>query len=394
MYPHGGSYNHGCEAIVKTTAKLMQEIQPEFKNNATLLSYRTDEDKKFGVDEYCRILPHLAPVKRLSPTYFKGLFKRHILGDQTYFDRAAFKNLTSKSDKDTLALSIGGDNYCYGIPKEIYFMNQLSRGQQAKTVLWGCSIEPSAMDDEMLEDLKKYDLIFARESITYGALKANGLTNMRLCPDPAFLLEPEEVPLPDNFIPGQTIGINMSPLITKYELQEGVAFKNFQNLIKDILEKTPYHISLIPHVMWDHNDDRIPLKKLYESLGDKSRVSFIAADNTYNCSQLKYVIGQCKAFIPARTHASIAAYSQEVPTLVVGYSVKAKGIAKDLFGTEEGYVLPVQDLKTPEDLSKEFFEFMDKAKSVKGHLAKILPAYKKSIKQEAKVLNKLKIYTR
>ena len=49
-------------------------------------------------------------------------------------------------------------------------------------------------------------------------------------------------------------------------------------------------------------------------------------------------------FIGARTHATIAAYSSCVPTLVVGYSIKARGIAKDLFGTDEGYVLPVQAL--------------------------------------------------
>ena len=49
-----------------------------------------------------------------------------------------------------------------------------------------------------------------------------------------------------------------------------------------------------------------------------------------------------------------AAYSSGVPTLVVGYSVKARGIARDLFGTEDDYVLPVQSLKTPDDLTAAF----------------------------------------
>jgi polysaccharide pyruvyl transferase WcaK-like protein len=44
-------------------------------------------------------------------------------------------------------------------------------------------------------------------------------------------------------------------------------------------------------------------------------------------------------------HASIAAYSSQVPTLVIAYSVKARGIAQDIFGTEKGYVIPVQNLK-------------------------------------------------
>lgn len=58
--------------------------------------------------------------------------------------------------------------------------------------------------------------------------------------------------------------------------------------------------------------------------------------------------------IAARTHASIAAYSQAVPTLVVGYSVKALGIATDLFGTSDNYVIPVQNLKRTDDLRNAF----------------------------------------
>ncbi len=62
-----------------------------------------------------------------------------------------------------------------------------------------------------------------------------------------------------------------------------------------------------------------------------------------------------------RTHATIAAYSTGVPTLVVGYSVKARGIARDLFGTEDGYVLPVQQLKESDELTKHSFACMKSA---------------------------------
>ena len=58
-----------------------------------------------------------------------------------------------------------------------------------------------------------------------------------------------------------------------------------------------------------------------------------------NCRQQKYIISQCAYFIGASTPSTIAAYSTGVPTLVVGYSVKAKGIAKDLFGTYDNLSL-------------------------------------------------------
>lgn len=91
--------------------------------------------------------------------------------------------------------------------------------------------------------------------------------------------------------------------------------------------------------------------------------------------ELKYIISQCSFFVGARTHATIAAYSSCVPTLVVGYSVKARGIARDLFGTEDGYVLPVQSLNESGQLTQTFRELYEKRMSVESHLQKIVPDY-------------------
>ena len=48
-----------------------------------------------------------------------------------------------------------------------------------------------------------------------------------------------------------------------------------------------------------------------------------------------------------------------VPTLVVGYSVKARGIARDLFGNEQNYLISAQKIKQPEEL-KEAFMWIEK----------------------------------
>ena len=80
-------------------------------------------------------------------------------------------------------------------------------------------------------------------------------------------------------------------------------------------------------------------------------------------------------FVGARTHATIAAYSSCVPTLVLGYSVKSRGIARDLFGNEENYVLPVQSLQEPDELTKHFRWLVGHEKEIKDHLEKIMPEY-------------------
>jgi colanic acid/amylovoran biosynthesis protein len=69
----------------------------------------------------------------------------------------------------------------------------------------------------------------------------------------------------------------------------------------------------------------------YSEFGDSVRI----LPNTLNASQLKQVISQLRFFIGARTHATIAALSSGVPTVSIAYSVKAKGINKDIFGNED-----------------------------------------------------------
>ena len=56
------------------------------------------------------------------------------------------------------------------------------------------------------------------------------------------------------------------------------------------------------------------------------------------------IISKCRFFVVARTHATIAAYSTGVPTIVISYSVKSRGIARDLFGDEKGYAVSWKSL--------------------------------------------------
>ena len=76
--------------------------------------------------------------------------------------------------------------------------------------------------------------------------------------------------------------------------------------------------------------------------------------------ELKGYISKCSFFVGARTHSTIAAYSSGVPTLVIGYSVKSRGIATDLFGSYENYVLPVQELKEPDEMIKAYKWILEK----------------------------------
>ena len=196
--------------------------------------------------------------------------------------------------------------------------------------------------------------------------------NTKLLPDPAFFLNTQEIELPKNFIKGRTVGINISPMILDYEKSNGKTLENYEYLIKYILEKTDYNVALIPHVVWDSNDDRKVLMNLYSRINKKDRVVIV---DDHNCMQQKYIISQCSFFIGARTHSTIAAYSTCVPTIVVGYSVKAKGIALDLFGTYNNYVIPVQNLSQKDDLLNSFLWLEKNSKEIQQILKNKMTEY-------------------
>ena len=136
---------------------------------------------------------------------------------------------------------------------------------------------------------------------------------------------------------------------------------------QDILDTCDCAVALIPHVV----SDLEVLRPLYDRFRSTGRVILIPDQD---CRRLKYIISQCRLFLGARTHATIAAYSSLVPTLAVGYSVKSHGIARDLFGTDEGYVLPVDHIGCDRDLLSAYDHLAANAEAIKEQLRRVIPA--------------------
>ena len=371
LYGHNGSGNHGCEAIVRSTCKILREGFGDV--DITLASGNTNEDREYGVNEVARLINEKNPISKISLPYINAYLNLKLRKDGLEAEKLVYRKTFYNVDKDTIAFSIGGDNYCYPGYERFTILHNMLRERNIKTVLWGCSVEPSKINDFMKEDLVNYDLIIARETLTYDALKNIG-ANVKLYPDPAFQLDKIEKELPKNFKENNTVGINISPMVMNKESVLGITIENYTALIKYILEDTDMNVALIPHVIWeDNNDDRKPSKFLYDKFKYTNRVVLIEDDN---CEVLKGYISRCRFFIGARTHSTIAAYSTCVPTLVVGYSIKAKGIAKDIFGTYENYVIPVQNLKNKDDLLKSFKWIYNNESNIKERLDKFIPSYK------------------
>ena len=366
-----GRLNRGCEAIVRGTAEVLE------KENICLATFAPEQNlslvKELGVS-MIKYDKHPTKIHRIFFGAVRKIFKRSLLGFGR-IQRPLFNKMTVKD----ICLNIGGDTYCYQRPAISLALNKYTHKNKIKNILWCCSIEKDKIEGEIYKDLLKYEYIFARDPITVDNLISSNIPKekvIKVC-DPAFFLKTKEVELPEGFQVGNTVGINISDCVCYGEYKE--SYENTKKLISWILSETDMSVCLVPHVYSvddDYYHDLPILKRLYKEFSN-SRISLI--NKEYSCEELKYIISKCRFFVGARTHSTIAAYSSEIPTIVIGYSVKSLGIATDLFGTYENYVLPFRDLKSDEELLNAFKKLMENEREIKVHFNEFLPEYKKQL---------------
>lgn len=380
MFAHGGSLNRGCEAIVRSSTNIIKEKINEA--NVYLASGKPETDK---------IIPELdgifdgspSNIKKYSYDWLLSSFRVKLFKDESFALSKIEKNTIQHIKHMDVLLSVGGDNYCYGEQPALFQIDKRVKEHGKKLVLWGCSIGEEDLSEKTLEDLKLFDLILARETLTYETLKRNGLNNVRLCADAAFTMEKEELKLPEGWQEGNTLGLNFSPLVLNRNKESQMAVRE---LITYILDTSDMTIALTPHVIADGNNDYEILYELYKEFEDSGRVLILPPN--LNAIQYKGYIARMRFFIGARTHATIAAYSSYVPTMVLGYSVKSKGIAKDLFGKEK-LVLNINEISDSRKLKASFDEMIKEEIEIKKALQESIPKIKQMSYKAVDYLNEL-----
>ncbi|MDY2957685.1 polysaccharide pyruvyl transferase family protein [Floccifex sp.] len=375
---HTGSKNRGCDAILKSTYKVLN-VQSE--NEIDVLTFDKDYDEKMGLGENMKLISY--PPKNIVIKII-SYFKRKIFHDGVWVNKRMYVDLFKNIQPNDLILNVGGDTYCYDTPYLSYALNITAKEKRNKTIFWGCSIDERILSNkEMQEDVNKYSYIVTRESLSYDIFlrTVNDKSKIFLACDPAFQLDPESVEVPNNMIKGNTLGLNISPLLFRNcEDENDMMYQNIEVLISYVLANTDMAICLIPHVytLKNDNQDLYILRKIYEKYKFNKRVSSI--NKEYTSSQLKYIISQCRFFIGARTHSMIAAYSSNVPALALSYSIKSLGIAKDIFGTYEGYAISKNEFTNSNVLLNKFIStLIDGEDLIKERYKAIMPEYKNSI---------------
>lgn len=339
--------NRGCEAIAKGTALILKEK----KENLIGLCTDMELDHRLNVDNYITLQPKR---QRCMSFRIKNKMYKSLVHDdwkrKSFIYRYEYAPFLNQMNKEDIMISTGGDMMCYGENQVIYTVDYLHK-RGIRSILWGCSIGEKNLTPRKLQALKQFSHIYARETLTQEVLANHNINNVSVYPDPAFILEPVPCELPNCFSQGEVIGINLSNYVMGgFDLNSAFA-KEVDNLIKYILQSTDYQILLIPHVMWKGQDDRIISNLIKENYGLNNRISILDSDNVAYC-QIRYVISKCCCFIGARTHAMISAYSTCTPAIAIGYSIKSRGIAKDIGVSKETII---DSLKIEKDKLLEAF---------------------------------------
>lgn len=88
LYAHGGSENHGCEAIVRSTLDLLKEAPFEKK---ILISSRPHEDIKYGINELCEIENDIMPYSKISIDFLKAYLQLKLNNNYIPLDKLDYK---------------------------------------------------------------------------------------------------------------------------------------------------------------------------------------------------------------------------------------------------------------------------------------------------------------
>lgn len=372
-------YNRGSEALIRGLVKICKSADRE--NQLYLVSSEPDFESTVRIDGIDGYMNRYSFQSGYSPRRIMAAFAKKVLKNTQLSTSIRCKKLIQSAKNMDVVIVIGADNYdkSYGMYSMMHELNLLLRKHvKGKLYLYDCSLAKEDIDAAVVEDFNLFDKVTVRENQTLQNM-TGVLDEDKMCyyPDPAFLMEPEPIPLPQGFIEGKMIGINLSSLVLddKYGSNKDLILEAYYQMVSYILESTEYNIVFIPHVM--QGKDLKVLKLLYDKYKESGRV-ILVEDENLSAPKLKYIISKCTFFMGARTHATIAAYSQLVPTLVMGYSVKSIGIAQDLFGTEQNYVISTKNIKTGQELKEGLKWLLEHKAPIREQLGKKIPEYQKS----------------
>lgn len=409
------SLNRGDEARVKCSVKMIQALMPDTRFDFLTSYPERDQEiyQKSGIEMVSRYKYGRRFRGRPLSDFVKGAdLLLALVG--AFFWRISGGSLGMFRSKQfaeyDMFIDLSGETLTdyYGLGNLLWCLSGILLGiiLKRQVVIYAQSIGPLRNKTGRVLArlvLNKVDLIIVRDEYSVECLQEIQIDepHIHLTADPAFILEPvssarvEEIQDIEG-ISGRTngplIGVTASrgayrrSMSGERSLEE--VFQAFIRVMGETLdhlvEQLDAEVVLIPHAIGPCPDDRAVAEQIYRSAEKKERLRLVAGE--YTSEELKGVIGECDLFIGSRMHASIAALSSCIPTVVVAYSHKMPSLMKRL-GLEE-YVCNVETITVEEMISKVTHAWINRA-TIRSQLAQKIDEMRKTSSVSAQLVRDL-----
>jgi len=389
-----GFRNRGVEAL---TLPVVDYLLARSRNETIqLFSWSAEHDQKRFNDARVAFVPtsfrrvaaaaesqsKRARLKQMLRTGF--LPPRFCRGLNGLVDR----QLAAQLQGSRLAIITGGDVYSseYGRDSLLYYCSLIMSAKAARlpVVLLGHTVgrfTKSADEQTWRHCASNIDLLTTRDQLTYDYLKQmDGLApQTEVCADVAFGLVPaKQVPIytfPEPSLPCIAVSIS-SGLHHWCALSAEEHRLAWLKLITSFLNDWNVNVLIIPHVQESYGDDRELATSLHRGTGFDRRI-WVAAEDL-NASEYKSLISRCQMVVAERMHAAIAGLSAQVPTVMVAYSLKVKGIAALAYATldsgPDSMILEANTLRQSFDVLGRLSSIWQRRQAVHESLTQSIPA--------------------
>ena len=354
LYGIDGVYNYGCEAIVRGTESILHDKWPDIR--IKYASLRPEDDRRRLKGCSIEIV-----ARKFKPIWNPSRLNQLLAYTGLYFKNQFREDIEWTNDCDII-LSIGGDLYtlppnykdsrfrAYYNP--LLHFGEIIKNKNKKLFIWGASIGPfegyPKAKIAFIDHLRHVDIITSREPVTTKYLKNLKIKNVIECADPAFAVPTQEYVNKNDLNPKLHIGINLSPISSIYSFKSDIndVLKKQADVIASIIKEFDAQVTLIPHVVcdFDINDDDLRYLKLLKSHINPDVIDQVdLVENDVGFLETQKILSSCDAVIAARMHCAINTISIGIPTMFLGYSKKAYGMAEYVYGNDK-WVIPLQRL--------------------------------------------------
>jgi polysaccharide pyruvyl transferase WcaK-like protein len=272
-------------------------------------------------------------LRQFTQRGIKGLVKKAVFFIQYMKYNQKFDFVFDMSEGDSFSDIYGADRFNKHNDIKCFFIRR-----KIKILLLPQTIGPFLNINNKIKAIKtieECDVVFARDTQSFNFLKSEtNQKNIDESIDLAFFLPFKKEIITDKYI---NIGLNISSLLwyggytrnNQFSLKIDYKY-TIKQIINYFLTMKNIRLYIIPHVI-ELKSDRVEndyevSRKLVESYHSSN---VILAPLFSNPIQAKSYISGLDYFIGARMHATIAAFSAEVPVFPMAYSRKFNGLYLD-----------------------------------------------------------------